>query len=474
MTERGRLGLRSWLAVVAGKVVIAVSRRLGRGGSTFPGRVARRIDPGILERLAHRHALGNIMITGTNGKTTTTRMLAGALDLSGYRLAHNRAGANLIAGITSAYVEAAPVWGRGRCDAGLAEVDEATVPRAVGELSPRLALVTNFFRDQLDRYGELQHTVALVRRGLASMEEGSGLVLNADDPLVASLGDGLQRDFVFYGLELGGAGPLRDEGEEGRAADARHCVNCGHQYEYPVTYYAHLGVYRCPNCGRGRPRPDVAALDAEIDGDGTRLRIVTPVGEISVRLPVPGVYNIYNAVAAAAAGYALGLSLPSITQGLETFAGSFGRMEVIPVGGRDLAIALVKNPAGFNQVLRTVLEDRTRDKRLLIAINDLHADGTDISWLWDVDFERLVGRAEEFAFIRTTGTRGEEMALRLKYADFPMDRVATGNDLTRDIREAVEATPTGSRLWLLPTYTALLEARRTLHRRGYARPFWEV
>lgn len=476
--ERGNgsegLDLRARLAVAAGSLAGGLSRLLGRGGSTLPGEVARRLDPAVLAKLARRHPRGNVLVTGTNGKTTTARLLANVLGAAGWRIAHNRSGANLVWGVTTAFLQAVGV-GRPR-DLGLAEVDEGNVPRVAEEIRPRAVVVTNFFRDQLDRYGELQHTVDLVRRGLLAMDAGGVAVLNADDPLVAALGEGLDRGVVYYGIDAA-AGP----GDAGaaQAADARHCVSCGRPYAYTVTRYAHLGDYRCPACGRGRPRPDVTVTEIEAGEGGQHLRIATPAGEAWVNLPLPGLYNAYNAAAAAAAAFVLGVPLATVTQGLETAVASFGRMEVLSVGGRELVIALVKNPAGFNQVLETLLADRGGQKRLLIAINDLKADGTDVSWLWDVDFERLAARADEFAFLGTAGIRAEEMALRLKYAGVPAARLAAGEDaparpLGEALAAALAATPEGGRLWFLPTYTALMEARRALHRQGAARPFWEA
>lgn len=469
----GSLDLRARVAVAAGRLAGGLSRLLGRGGSTLPGEVARRLDPAVLVKLARRHPRGNILVTGTNGKTTTARLLANVLGAAGCSVAHNRSGANLIWGVTTAFLQGA---GSGRPrDLGLAEVDEGNVPRVAGEIRPRAVVVTNFFRDQLDRYGELQHTVDLVRGGLEEMAPGGVAVLNADDPRVAALGEGLAREVVYYGIDAAGDG----DGGAAQAADARHCVSCGHPYAYTVVRYAHLGDYHCPACGRRRPRPQVAVTEIEAGDGGSRLRIATPAGEVWARLPLPGLYNAYNAAAAAAAAFALGLPLQAVTQGLETAVASFGRMEVIPVKGRELVIALVKNPAGFNQVIETVLADRGGDKRLLIAINDLKADGTDVSWLWDVDFERLAARADEFAFLGTAGIRAEEMALRLKYAGVPAERLAAGGDpparpLEGALAAALAATPEGGRLWLLPTYTALMEARRALHRQGAALPFWEA
>lgn len=465
------MGPRALLALWAGKVAIVLSRALGRGGSSFPGLVARLVDPALPARLARRQNDGVLVVTGTNGKTTTARMLASMLGRAGRRVTHNRSGANLPGGITAALVEAAPWLPRNGVPGGvgLLEVDEAAWPRLAGELAPRLVVVTNFFRDQLDRYGELAHTVELVRRGLEEAGRPAA-VLNADDPLAAGLGDGYGGEVVYYGV----ADLSPDWGGDARTADVRHCIRCGHPYEYSAVFYAHLGHYRCLGCGWSRPAPSVELELAEPEGDGYRVRIATPRGAVEACVPVTGLYNIYNAVAAAAGAYAFGLPLEAVAQGLEAYTASFGRMETLTLRGRRVTVALVKNPTGFDQVLASLLSAPERPRRALIAINDLTADGTDISWLWDVDFERLGGAAESFEFIICSGLRAEDMALRLKYAGFPPDKTPLEKELAAAVDRALAATPEGGRLWACPTYTALLNLRQFLHRRGEARGFWEV
>lgn len=513
---------RGWLAVAAGKAAIIASRRLGHAGSNLPGEVARLVDPLVLVKVARGLGYDNVLITGTNGKTTTARMLAHIVELAGYDIAYNRAGANLLSGITSAYIESFAFRGQ-RGDQhdrglGLAEVDEASMPRVAEELHPRAALVTNFFRDQLDRYGELDHTVDLVAKGLRAMASAGTVdsavaVLNSDDPLVAGLARRIPRELktILYGVDdaaLGGP-------PEMRAADARNCVVCGAPYVYDVSYYAHLGHYRCPVCDHRRPEPSVAVLEAQGLGmAGWKLHLATPAGDIWVQLPLPGLFNVYNALAAVAGAYALGLPLAVVQQGLESFVTAFGRLERITIRGREVRVGLVKNPVAFNVILRMVVADagdrfeaadgavsllgdmpfpqnigateirlgqqeqaaaRVREARryLMIVINDRAADGRDVSWLWDVDCEQLASQEKEFAFVYCSGIRAEEMALRLKYAGFPMEKVAIERDLATALAAAVSRTPPGGRLWVLPTYTALLEVREIVRRWGFAPHFRE-
>ncbi len=463
--HRFRLLLALWL----GKIAFWLSRLAGRGGSSLPGRVARLVYPGILTALAYQTDRGNVVITGTNGKTTTANMVAGILRVAGWRYTHNRTGANLVNGLTSAFLESASPGGRVRSEVGLLEVDEATMPRAVVEVRPRVAVVTNFFRDQLDRYGELEHTVRLAGAALQRLGPHGVAVLNADDPLVAGLGSGLPCRTIYYGIEDSGAG----RGEAFQAADAKFCISCGRPYIYEVYYCAHLGRYRCPHCSRRRPDPQVYAHRVGAAGmEGTWLEVSTPAGFVDFLLPVPGLYNVYNALAAISCAVALGLDLRRVREGLASYSSAFGRMEALEVNGRRVRLVLVKNPAGFNEVLRTVLREKG-PKYLMLAINDRYADGTDISWLWDVDFELLGQGSEASVFCMASGLRGEDMWLRLKYAGLPPSRLHLESNLREALSRSLERVPPGETLYVLPTYTAMLELREILHRLGYTRKYWE-
>jgi lipid II isoglutaminyl synthase (glutamine-hydrolysing) len=440
------------------RLVRAASRRLGRsGGTTAPGRLLLRLSPGALERMAGELDEGAMLVSATNGKTTTSAMLAAALGRSGRQVVHNRAGSNMSWGVATALLDAHNARGQ----LGLFEVDEAWLPTVARAVQPRLYLLSNLFRDQLDRYGELELLADRWAELVAEQNGRARFVLNADDPLVADLGRG-REGVVYFGV----SDDSQALPELQHAADSKHCRKCGHAYAYEAVYLGHMGRYACPNCGRARPEPDVAATSVRLDGmSGSRVQLDTPAGDIELNLPLPGLYNVYNAVAASAAALELGVAPADVKAALEGFGGAFGRVETIAVEGRDVSILLVKNPAGANEVLRTLtLEDGRLD--LWVALNDGIADGRDVSWIWDADFELLDGRVRR---LTCSGSRAEEMALRLKYAGVDAE-IDVDRDLGRSLDSAVAALD-GGPLYALPTYTALLELRDLLARRGLA-PRW--
>jgi lipid II isoglutaminyl synthase (glutamine-hydrolysing) len=442
------------------RLVRAASRRSGRsGGTTAPGRMLLKLSPGALKRMAGELEAGSVLLSATNGKTTTAAMIAACLERDRRPVVHNRAGSNMAWGVATALLDA----GREPGQLGLFEVDEAWLPSVADQLEPRLLLLSNLFRDQLDRYGELELLADRWAELVGRLDGRARFVLNADDPLVADLGRA-RTGVTYFGVE--------DDSQAlpsmQHAADSKHCRNCGAAYAYEAIYLGHLGRYRCPNCGRERPAPQVAATQVQLDGmSGSHVKLRTPQGTLELDLPLPGLYNVYNAVAAAATALELGVPPATVDEALEGFGGAFGRVETIPMDGRGVSILLIKNPAGANEVLRTLtLEDGELD--LWLALNDRIADGRDVSWIWDADFEVLTGRVRRAT---CAGTRAEEMALRLKYAGIDAG-IEVERDLERSLDAAVAGTK-GERLYALPTYTALLELRDLPARRGLARRWSE-
>ncbi len=460
--------MRDAAAIAAARLAASLSRltRMG-GGTTLPGRIATVISPGLVAGLSSRLARGVVLISGTNGKTTTARSLAGILEAAGLAVVHNRAGANLLSGIATALARGATLRGRMRGEVGLFEVDEATLPAAVEATRPCVVVLLNLFRDQLDRYGEIDLIAERWRRALAALPSESTLVYNADDPMVADLCRDHAGPVRAFGLEEAPHG-------EGRAlehaADARYCYRCGRPYEYTLVTLGHMGHYRCPGCGAARATPQVCAREVRLRGaDGSSATLVADGSAIPVSTVLPGLYNVYDVTAAAAAALALGIAPATVASGIAATAPAFGRGERVDLGGCEALMLLAKNPAGFNEVLRTVLLAEASPV-VLIAINDLIADGRDISWLWDVDFEMLRDSARA---VVVTGLRAEDMALRLKYAGLSAERVSVEHEGDTALDRARRLLREGERLYILPTYTAMLHLRATLTRRGAVRGFWK-
>ena len=447
------------LEVAAARGVAALSRRVGAGGgTTIPGKLLARLDPDAIDRLAARLPQGAATVSATNGKTTTTAMAAEILR-PGHRLAHNAAGANLVSGVASALLA------RRDAELGLFEVDEGALPELLRRLRPRAVCLGNLFRDQLDRYGELELIAERWRAAVAELPSETQLVVNADDPQLGAIGEE-RPGTVTFGLD----DPRLARPSLQHAADSKYCVRCGTRYEYAAAYVGHLGDYRCPRGDHARPPLQVAAREIELQGlERASFLLATPEGERRIELALPGLYNVYNAVGAAALTRALGATLDEIAAGLERFAAAFGRFERIAVGDRKLLLLLVKNPAGANEAVRTLV-DGGAPRVLVVALNDEIADGRDVSWIWDVDFEPLLPGLERFV---ATGSRAAELALRFRYGGLDADAIELQPDLERALDRGLELTPPGGELVVLPTYTAMLALQRIVAARGLARPYWE-
>ncbi len=378
------------------------------------------------------------------------------------RLAHNAAGANLVSGVASALLEADDA------ELGLFEVDEGALPELVRRLAPRAVCLGNLFRDQLDRYGELE---LIAERWLASLKglpDATRVVVNADDPALAAVAEA-RSGIVRFGLDDPSAARERLP----HAADSKYCRRCGTPYDYAAAYVGHLGDYRCPQCGASRPPLDVIARRIVLDGlDGLAFDLVTPEATRRVEVAVPGLYNVYNALAAAALVRELGATLDEVQEGLARFRPAFGRFERIAAGDRTALLLLVKNPAGANEAVRTIVAGSENGVPVaVIALNDDIADGRDVSWIWDVDFEPL---AACLGRLVAAGGRAEELALRFKYAGFDEGRIEVEPDLGRAFDRGLELTAPGGELIVLPTYTAMLALREAAVSRGLVRPFWEA
>jgi UDP-N-acetylmuramyl tripeptide synthase len=450
-----RLQLEIALASAAGRL----SRLAGRGGgTTLPGKILATLDPRALGTLAGRLPLGSALVSATNGKTTTAAIVAEILG-GRARLAHNRAGANLVSGIASALLAARDA------ELGLFEVDEGAFPEVARRIRPHAVCLGNLFRDQLDRYGELELVAERWRAAVAELDPAAAAVVNADDPLIADLARG-RANVLRYGLDDPSAA------REGlpHAADSKYCRACGAPYWYEAAYVGHLGDYRCPRCGDRRPPLDVAARSIELSGlESVVFDLVTPQGTRRVLLPLPGLYNVYNALAGASLALVLGASLDEVEAGLGRFRAAFGRFERITAGDKSVLLLLIKNPAGANEVVRTLVAAGA-PRLAVVALNDNIADGRDVSWIWDVDFEPLGAELERLV---VTGGRAQELALRFKYGGLAPERIEVVPELERALDRGLELTAPGGELVVLPTYTAMLALRRIAAERGLVRHYWE-
>ncbi|MBI2983886.1 MAG: DUF1727 domain-containing protein [Chloroflexi bacterium] len=461
------MSLRTTAAVAAGKLTRAGLQALGRGATALPGLVTLAVDPGAIAAMTAGLAHGAVLVSGTNGKTTTTRMLADVVRAAGWSPIHNRSGSNLDRGIAAALLAQADWTGAPHGDVAIFEVDEASVARVIGRIEPRVVLVTNLFRDQLDRYFEVDQLARRMASSFATLPETTMLVLNADDPIVARLGDDHRGPTVYFGID--------DPSVGGRVAqsisDATHCPRCDRRLRYERVVLGHVGDWTCPGCGLTRPPRDVAAVEVELRRDRSWLRLAGAIASAvdPIEVPLPGLYNAYNALAAVAVARALDIGVPTAARAIAAFRPAFGRLETIEAEGRHLRIVLVKNPAGFNAAIGALLEQGGRH-RLLAALNDRDADGRDVSWIWDADFEALVPAVEHAV---VTGLRARDLALRFKYGGLARERMQVVDGWADAIRRAIDLAPAGREVAIVTTYTAMLALREALHRMGYVRPFWQ-
>jgi UDP-N-acetylmuramyl tripeptide synthase len=445
--------------IVAARAAAGLSRLVGAGGgTTVPGKLLWKLDPGAIDRLAARLPQGSALVSATNGKTTTAAMAAEILR-GRVRLAHNGSGANLVSGIASTLLSA-----RG-AELGLFEVDEAALAEVARRVRPHALCLANLFRDQLDRYGELELVAERWRATVAELDAAAALVVNGDDPQVGDLGSDRSPRLVF-GID----DPRQARPSLQHAADSKYCIRCGTPYVYAAAYVGHLGDYRCPSCGHARPALDLAARDVELHGlEGSAFTLATADGTRRVELALPGLYNVYNGLAAAGLAHALGAGWDEAAAGLARFRGAFGRFERISTGDKRILMLLIKNPAGANEAIRTLV-DGGSPRLVAVALNDAIADGRDVSWIWDVDFEPLLPGLERLV---ATGDRAAELALRFKYAGLDDSAIEVVPQLERALDRGLELTEEGGELVLLPTYTAMLALRRIAAARGLVRPYWE-
>lgn len=433
LIDRLRLGL----AVSVAKSVTFLVRSLRLGAaSVLPGSIARRIEPRLLQLLSKQVKNGVILIAGTNGKTTTSLLLRTILERKGYRVAHNSTGANLENGLITAMVETTNIVGRLDVDYAILEVDENIIPKVLAPIQPRIVLCLNLFRDQLDRYGEVDVISKRWTKVISTLPLETVVIPNADDPTLSLLGQQLPQKVLFFGLNE----PENYLEEIPHAVDSIFCPSCGHSLDYKGVYLSHLGDFHCPKCGFERSQPELNSNDWS---------------QILV-----GLYNKYNTLAAATAAIKLGVDEAIIRDTINNFQAAFGRAEELEINGKQVRILLSKNPVGTNETIRVVTQ--SSDKTTLLVLNDRIPDGTDVSWIWDVDTEKLVERGGTLV---VSGDRVYDMALRLRYSEKTPEshfKLIVEEDLRQAIATALENTPDNETLHILPTYSAMLEVREVL------------
>ncbi len=433
--------LRVSVSVGVSKIVTFLVRSLRLGaGSVLPGEIAQRLQPQVLPLLFEQVKQGVILVVGTNGKTTTSLLLRTILENQGWRVAHNAAGANLINGLVTTLLENTNLIGQLDADYAILEVDENVLPLVLRDCKPQFILGLNLFRDQLDRYGEVDTISRRWKEAIAPLPPETVVILNADDPTLSYLGQQLTQKVLFFGLSE----PEAYLDEIPHAVDSIYCPNCGHPLDYEGVYLSHLGDFHCPSCGFSKSQ---LAVDSQ---EWPQILI--------------GIYNKYNTLAAGLVAREIGIDTPTIYHTIKNFRAAFGRAEELEVGGKHVRILLSKNPVGMNETIRAVndIQKKGMASTTLLVLNDRTPDGTDVSWIWDVDTEKLV---KSGGTVVVSGDRVYDMALRIGYSQTDGDnnfKLIVKEDLPEAIATALEHTPANETLHILPTYSAMLEVRGLL------------
>lgn len=432
--------MRRLIAIWLGKALTIAGRLIGKKSSSSPGEYALRICPNLINDLNNRVKRKIIVTCGTNGKTTTNNLMCSALEAKGYKVLCNRLGANMLNGIATAYLQAANLFGGLKADYACLEIDEAYTPILFDRIKPDVMIITNLFRDQLDRYGEIDITSDILKRAIAKVPDLK-LILNGDDPLCVQFGEGHRAYYCGISEKVL---PQLDDTKEGR-----FCPVCGEEQSYNYYHYSQLGDFYCPHCGFKRPQ-----IDFEVKNVSLKTPMKFTLNGQTMEINYKGFYNIYNLIAVYGAMNVIGEGAEDFSQLLSGYKPQIGRMQEFPFR-KPVILSLSKNPAGFNQAISTVNTDE-RKKDVIIAINDKANDGRDVSWLWDVDFDKI--KDEHLNTLATTGIRKWDISLRFKYADIAIDLITS--DMSEAVTKALQSD--SEVVYVLVNYTALYSTEAVL------------
>jgi lipid II isoglutaminyl synthase (glutamine-hydrolysing) len=450
-----QIRINTFFSIILSKVILKTSKVLFKGGTNFPGRVALKLDKHILKTAAQGYNV--ILITGTNGKTTTTSLTYSMLKDSGRKVITNSTGANMLPGIVSCFIENFSFGKKNVEVFAVIEVDEANVKLVTEYITPKIITVTNLFRDQLDRYGEVYTTLKKIREGLENVEE-STLVLNGDESLLGDMG--LKNNNVFYGFNCSPYNTNKIDVN----ADAKFCIKCKSPYQYNFLTYNHLGSYYCQGCGYKRPELKYSVdIISELTTEGS---LVTINGN-EYYINQPGIYNVYNALCAFSIAKTLGIENSIIFNALKSARSSFGRQESLTIENKNVKIILVKNPAGYDQAINTISLDKN-NMNIAFLLNDNYADGRDVSWIWDVNFEKL--SSLKLMKIMVGGIRLYDMAVRLKVSGLDENKFSMCDTFEHLLEEIKSCSD--NKVYILATYTAMISLRKFLHSKGYIGKLW--
>ncbi len=456
------------ISIIIANIVTRIStfllRIIGSGGTSLPGKAGMVFKRNLLQLLSNNIKV--VLITGTNGKTTTSRIIAEIMKKAGFTYFENKSGANLISGITASFSLNSTLTGNPKYDYAVIECDEAAFKTVCPMIKPHTIVVTNLFRDQLDRFGEITHTLNNIFIGIKASSD-SVVVLNADDSLSFSLAETISNKIILFGLDSPPHGSDSDF-----LSDAPYCIRCKAPYTYEYRTYAHLGKFFCSNCGYHRHQPAISAGNTTLLQNSSKIDLVIHSQVYSCLLALPGAYNIYNALSAVAAADSFLIKHEVIVAALSSFNSGFGRMEILDLDGTAAHMILVKNPAGLNQVINFLSTDSTR-KLLVLILNDNYADGTDISWIWDANFEKIKSFSDTLDKIIVSGIRAEELKIRLKYAEFDENEIILEKNYKKLINFIVSDTADSIPVYILPTYTAMFDFRKALSKKYKIRKFWK-